>query len=357
MVRRMALYDSVAELSLEVDSYDLEQRQMAISPEFTRVTTLVRLHGAGEEGIGEDVTYTAADHPPPAELSLAGTHALDSFSELLARVELFTHEPEMAAYRDYRTWAFESAALDLALRQAGRSLAEAVGREPRPVTFVASKRLDDPPSAGQLLPWLELYPNLRFKLDPTSSWDEALIAELAATGAVDTLDLKGAYEGTTVDQPPDPLLYRRVAKSFPVAWLEDPAVTDETRPILEPHAARVTWDAPIHSVADIETLPWPPRAINIKPSRFGSIQRLFEAYDYCAERGLAPYGGGQFELGPGRGHIQYLASLFHPDAPNDVAPGGYNERDPQPGLPVSPLAPGAAATGFRWETATIAEGV
>jgi hypothetical protein len=69
------------------------------------------------------------------------------------------------------------------------------------------------------------------------------------------------------------------------------------------------------------------------------------------------YGGGQFELGPGRGHIQYLASLFHPDAPNDVAPGGYNEREPQAGLPVSPLGPAAAPTGFRWEAATIAEGV
>ena len=40
----------------------------------------------------------------------------------------------------------ESAALDLALRQAGRSLAEALGREPRPVTFVVSLRLGEPPS-------------------------------------------------------------------------------------------------------------------------------------------------------------------------------------------------------------------
>jgi hypothetical protein len=60
------------------------------------------------------------------------------------------------------------------------------------------------------------------------------------------------------------------------------------------------------------------------------------------------YGGGQFELGPGRGHIQYLASLFHPDTPNDVAPGGYNGADPPPGLPDSPLAPMEHDTGFRW---------
>ena len=178
----------------------------------------------------------------------------------------------MEASHDYRRWAFESAALDLALRQAGRSLAEAVGREPRPVTFVSSKRLADPQSADQLRPWLEMYPTLRFKLDPMSSWDDELVAELAATGAVDSVDLKGQYEGTVVDQPPDPALYRRVIEALPEAWIEDPAVTDETRPILEPHAERITWDAPIHSVEDIENAPWPPRTINIKPSRFGSVQ-------------------------------------------------------------------------------------
>jgi hypothetical protein len=345
----VSLYDAVRELSLEIDGYELERLELVVSPEFTRVTTVVHLHGAGEEGIGEDVTYSGEDHPPPADLPLAGSHSLDSFSELVDRLTLFVREPDMSAFLDYRRWAFESAALDLALRQAGRSLAEAVGREPRPVTFVSSKRLVDPQSADQLRPWLEMYPTLRFKLDPMSSWDDDLVADLAATGAVDSVDLKGQYEGTVVDQPPDPALYRRVIEALPEAWIEDPAVTDETRPILEPHAARITWDAPIHSVQDIENAPWPPRTINIKPSRFGSVRRLFDAYDYCAEKGIAPYGGGQWELGPGRGQIQYLASLFHPDTPNDVAPGGYNAREPVSGLPESPLEPRIASAGFRWE--------
>jgi hypothetical protein len=344
----VALYESVSDLPLEIEEYELERLELVVSPEFTRVTTVVHLRGGGQEGIGEDVTYTASDHPPPDDLPLAGSHRLDSFSELLDRLALFVEEPEMKASHDYRRWAFESAGLDLALRQAGRSLAEAVGREPRPLTFVSSKRLVDPQSADQLTPWLELYPTLRFKLDPMSSWDDELVAELAATGAIDSVDLKGQYEGTVVDQPPDPALYRRVIEGFPEAWIEDPNVTDETRPILEPQAARITWDAPIHSVQDIEDVPWPPRTINIKPSRFGSIRRLFEAYDFCDEQGILPYGGGQWELGPGRGQIQYLASLFHPDAANDVAPGGYNAREPQPGLPASPLDPALSPTGFRW---------
>ena len=344
----MALYDSVRELPLEVESYALDRLEHAISPEFTRVTTVVRLRGRGEEGVGEDVTYDAAAHPPRDDLPLTGSHTLDSYSERLEDVELFASAPSMPAFRDYRRWAFESAALDLALRQVGRPLASAVGREPRPVTFVVSMGLDDPPSTAKVRGWLEHYPGLKFKLDPRSSWTDELVQELAELGCVDSVDLKGQYEGTVVDQPADPDMYRRVIEGFPEAWIEDPAITDETQPILEAVADRITWDAIIHSVDDIEALPWKPRSINIKPSRFGPIERLFETYDYCEANGIAPYGGGQFELGPGRGQIQYLASLFHPDAPNDVAPKEFNLEEPRPGLPSPPLEPSLEPTGFRW---------
>jgi L-alanine-DL-glutamate epimerase-like enolase superfamily enzyme len=343
----LALYDALRELPLEVDSYALDRLEQDVSTEFTRVTTVVRLRGDGEEGVGEDVTYMGEEHPPPTGLPLVGRHTLDSFSGVLEGLELFTTGPSMSAARDYRRWAFESAALDLALRQAGRPLASAVEREPRPVTFVVSMGLGDPPSTQHVRAWLEHYPELRFKLDPRSSWTDEIFAELAELRCVDSVDLKGQYEGTPVDQPADPRLYRRVVEGFPEAWIEDPAVTGETRPILEPVADRITWDAVIHSVDDIEALPWSPRSINIKPSRFGSLERLFAAYDYCAEHGIAPYGGGQFELGPGRGQIQYLASLFHPDAANDVAPGAYN-LGPRSGLPTSPLDPTPESTGFRW---------
>ena len=42
---------------------------------------------------------------------------------------------------------------------------------------------------------------------------------------------------------------------------------------------------------------------------------------------MGAYGGGQYELGPGRGQIQYLAGVFHPDAPNDIAPAGYDDLE------------------------------
>ena len=340
----MPLYDAVRDLPLGIDEAATEVATLQISSEFTRKTTTVRLEGGGFDGRGEDVTYDADEHAPDhfPELEVAGEWTLGSFSQLLDGADLFpAGPPSQAAYRDYRRWAFESAALDLALRQSGQSLGEALQREYRPVRFVCSTR------ATSLDPWLALYPDLRFKLDPTPDWSDDFIASLVARDCVDTIDFKGQYRGTVVDNPPNPGLYARMAEAFPRAWIEDPALTPETEPVLMPHHDRITWDAPIHSWLDVEALDFPPNCLNSKPSRFGSVSRLFEFYDHCAERGIALYGGGQFELGVGRGQIQLLASLFHPAGPNDVAPGGYNAPEPKPGLETSPLDPQAEQIGFR----------
>jgi L-alanine-DL-glutamate epimerase-like enolase superfamily enzyme len=348
----MATFDSLASLSVEIEGYSLEGLEADVSSEFTRLSTVIHMQGGGQEGVGEDVTYDALDHvalqDAGAVLDLAGERTLGELCELIGGLDLFPAEPVRDVSRRYRRWAFESAALDLALRQAGRSLAEVVGRELRPLTFVVSLRLGEPATIEPVRSRLELYPTLRFKLDPTDDWTDELIAELVATGAVDSVDLKGLYVGTVVDAGADPELYRRVAEAFPEAWIEDPRLNEETEPVLQPHRDRITWDANIHSVADIEGLPFAPKMVNIKPSRLGGLQELCAAYDYCDENGIGAYGGGQFELGPGRGQIQYLASLFHPDTPNDVAPTGYNLPDPQPGLPSSPLEPQPSETGFRW---------
>ena len=349
----MGTYSLLAELPLRVESYSLEGLERDVSSDFTRLSTLIHLAGGGQTGTGEDVTYDQLDHVAFQDAGpthdLAGEHTIHGFSKVLEELNLWPDPPINEASHDYRRWAFESAALDLALRQAGRSLADVLGRELQPVNFVVSMRLGEPPSIEPLRSRLERYPDLRFKLDPTSSWDDALVDELVSTGAVDSVDLKGFYRGSPVDQDADPELYRRVAEAFPDAWIEDPALTAETDPLLEPHRDRITWDAPIHSVDDITALPFPPKMVNIKPSRFGSLERLCAAYDHCEENGIGAYGGGQFELGAGRAHIQYLASLFHPGTPNDVAPGGYNDPEPAPGLPTSPLTPPAAATGFRFD--------
>src|SRR3954468_6437570 len=318
----VSTYDAVKDLPLEIDGYDLEPLEQEVARGFTLRRTAVVLRGGGEEGRGEEVDYDPDAQQRfqarRAELPFAGRHTLDSFSLL------------QAGQTEYRRWAFESAALDLALRQAGRSLGEAIGREQRAVRFVVSTRIANVPG------WLDLYPGIRFKLDPDRDWTDEIVERLSGQGVVDTVDFKGIYRGD-FGWPPDPELYGRIAAAFPEAWIEDPALTRETSRALEQHRARVMWDAAIHEWSDVEALPFRPRCLNSKPSRFGSVRRLFDFYDGCEREGIALYGGGQFELGPGRGQIQLLASLFHPDAPNDVAPSGYNASEPVEGLAVSPL--------------------
>ena len=346
-------YALVADLPLQIESYSVAplSATMGVEGERVRRTTLVRLSGAGEEGIGEDATPVEEDQLAFQEaaptLPVAGDWTLDSFSSHLAALDLYPTPPAHDRLRSFRRWAFESAALDLALRQVGRSLADVLGREARPLTFVNSIHLPDPPSFEPIRERLELFPALRFKLDPTPGWDDRLIAEIAETGAVDTADLKSQYP-PPFGQPADPRLCEAVVRAFPNAWIEDPAITPETRPVLEPHMDRVTWDGILWSIADIERLEVRPRAINIKPVRFGTVQTLFGVYDYCAANEIAMYGGGFGELGVGRHQIQYLASLFHPDTPNDVAPSDYNLPKLEPTLATSPLTEVPARTGFRW---------
>jgi hypothetical protein len=331
----MRTFDRLRNLPLKIDGVRRGLLELQVSPELRRVTSVISLTGDGEEGLGEDVIYEPEAHegPRPFEQSEAwiDDHTLESFSALLDGIP------------DLQRWGYEAAALDLALRQAGLALHEVLEREPRPVRFVVSTR---PERIGS---YRALHPNLRFKLDPESRWDESLVEELVALEGVDVLDFKEAYTWRAPERTPGADLYRVLVDALPDALIEDPGLDDpEKAAILEPHRDRITWDAPIHSVADVDALRFPPRTLNSKPSRFGSLGGLFDFYDTCAERGIALYGGGQFELGPGRGQIQYLASLFHPDAPNDVAPGGYNEPEPPAELAGSPLPPAPDKTGFRW---------
>ncbi len=334
----MTLWDRLRDLELALDSFRTERRSVDVSTEFTRVTTTAVLGGGGHEGRGEDVTYNSEDHDWFPELDDLGAMTLGEFSASLDEVTLFPGEPRMAASADYRRWALESAALDLALRQNGVGLREAVEREERPVRFVVSTR-------GDAFAWLAAAPQLELKLDPENEWERSFMERLAETGRVRVLDLKAYYKDTPVDVVPDPQLYRNVVELFPDVVIEDAALEGECGEALQGQEKRLSFDAPIHSVADVQALGVEPGWMNIKPSRFGTVARLLECIEYCDTNAIRMYGGGQFELGVGRHQIQRLASVFYPDGPNDVAPGEYNTGDPRPGLPQSPL-PAPSGAGF-----------
>jgi hypothetical protein len=329
----MALWDSVAGLTVRVDGYSLQRRESATPGGWTRVTTSVVLHGDGATGEGEDVTYTADDHDHvPDELMLAGTWTLEDLSHRLDELELWQGDPDNHTGQDHRRWGFESAILDLALRQNELGLGEALGREERPVRFVVSTR-----AAPER--WLEVAPGLEFKLDAETDWNRELLRSLRELDRVRVVDLKAYYRGTVVDLAPDPKLYRAIVEELPDVIVEDPWLDDGLREALAGAEDRLSFDAPVHSLSDLDGLPLEPHWLNIKPSRFGTVRGLLETIGACEERGISMYGGGQYELGPGRPQIQRLASVFYPDGPNDVAPSVYNEGEPREGLPQSPLPP------------------
>lgn len=340
-MRAAGLPDALGELRVRVDGCALEPLQLE-TPGFTRLTTVVALAGAGHVGRGEDVSYVPAvqeAHRALAPFRLAGDDTLAGWSAALDGIDLFDAEPEEASARDYRRWAYESALLDLALRQHGTTLGALLGRTPRPVRFCVSSRLG--PEA-----WLPLDPALEFKLDAETAWDDERIAALAALDRVRVVDIKAHYgDAWGLDPDAAQAALERVAAGMPDAIIEDPPVTEAALATLAGRMDRVAFDAPVHAVADLERLPrtgW----MNIKPSRFGTVAELLGALAWCEERGVRLYGGGQFELGPGRRQIQELAALWYPDGPSDVAPGGYNAVEAVTGLPRSPLAGLGAAPGF-----------
>jgi hypothetical protein len=319
----MSLWDAVAGLEVRVDDYALQRLESKTPSGWTRVTTTVVVHGDDVTGEGEDVTYDPELHDSVADdLMFAGTWSLEDLSHHLEEFDVLAE--------GHRRWGFESALFDLALRQNGLGLGEAFGRAERPVRFVVSTRADP----GR---WLEFSPDLEFKLDAETDWDRPLLRRLRALDRVRVVDLKAYYRGTSVDLAPDPELYRAIVEELPDVIVEDAWLEDGLQEALAGAEDRLSFDAPVHSLADLDGLPLAPRWLNIKPSRFGTVRELLGTIEACEQRGIRMYGGGQYELGPGRPQIQRLASVFYPEGPNDVAPSAYNEGEPRAGLPQSPL--------------------
>jgi hypothetical protein len=347
-----SLWPRLAELPLVVEACEYDRLHAVAAYGFERTTTHVRLAGAGADGLGEDASVFHEDgttlHETRPVLQVEGEWTLAGFCEHLATLDLWAAPPEWDGLRRLRGWAFEAAALDLALRQAGRPLHDVLDLRPRPVRFVNSLGLGEVPSIEPLQRRLARSPGVRFKLDAEATWPAALVEAVAATGAVDTIDFKGQYGLEVKDAEALGALYDRVLAAFPDAYLEDPHDLPGIAERLGDHLDRVSYDAPIRSAEDIGATPLHARVVNVKPGRIGGLRQLFEVYARCERERRPMYGGGFGELGVGRGQIELLAALFHADAPNDVAPSAYNEDDPVGSLPASPLPPRPARSGFRW---------
>ena len=253
--RPMSLYDLVAALPLQIEGYTLEGLARTVSSGFERKSTVFALQGAGEEGRGEDVTYEARAHDAQQAagpvLELAGEWTFDSFSEHLGDARHCSRatrpsRPSTAATgagaSSRRRWTSRCA------RRARRCTSCSAARPSRSRSSSPRGWATPPTIDPGHAPARASTPRCASSSTRTPDWTEELIGELQETGAVDSIDFKGAYKGTVVDVETDPAFYQHIAEAFPDAWLEDPDLeTDEARNALAAHQDRITWDAPIHS--------------------------------------------------------------------------------------------------------------
>ena len=88
-------------------------------------------------------------------------------------------------------------------------------REPRPLRFVNSLGLGDPPSTDTIHRRIARYPDVHFKLDAAAAWTLAICEDLAATREVDVVDFKGQYGMEVEDEEALAAMYEHVIATFP----------------------------------------------------------------------------------------------------------------------------------------------
>jgi hypothetical protein len=274
-------------------------------------------------GRGESVAWTAAAHARFAPGAVpVGDWRLDAWT-------VAVH----AAFPDaYERAALEAAAIDLALRQHATNLQTLAGTAPRPVRYVVSfERVADPVARAAAEP-----AGVELKVDADPAWPDATWRALAATGRVAVLDFKGGGR---------PAEHERAHRAMPDALLEDPGADPWPATL----AGRVSLDIPITSVRALDALGTMPAAVNLKPARMGGVFEALACAARCAERGIAVYLGGMFEVGIGRRQLRALAAVLAPDGPNDIAPlvppPAASAAGPSSGDRSSRLAP-ATGPGF-----------
>jgi len=293
-------------IAIEEAGWQTAEVELPSYPGGKRPSATVTLTGGGERGCGESVAWTVAaqERFAVAAVPLGGWQLGEWADVVLQRF----HDP-------YERAALEAAAIDLALRQAGTSLLGLAGVAATPVRYVVSfDKTADPiarmAGAGE------------YKIDVDSEWPDATWAALGASGRVAVLDFKG--QGSA----------ERAHRAVPDALIEDPGDAPWSASL----ARRVSFDIPVTSTRALDGLPAVPAAVNLKPARMGGVLEALGCAARCAERGIAVYMGGMFEVGVGRRQLRALAAILSPEGPNDIAPLVPEERPAR--LAVDPARPG-----------------
>jgi hypothetical protein len=280
------LWSAVKDLPIAIESYSFE----ALVPSGPtgledHSTTQLRLQGRGEEGVGEQVGMADAQESLRAsDFPLTGDWAtLAGFLDHVEEIDMWPEPPEYELQRNWRRWTFESAALDLALRQSATSLPDVLGRTPQPVRFVNSFGLGDPPDIDKVAKRRAMHPTVGFKLDVAPSWTQEIMDRVAAVEGVATIDFKGQYGLEVKDEAALLAMYERTLATFNEVVFEDPHDHPAVLELLTPIADRVSYDAPITSVASIGATPVKVRIVRVDRQH----RHCTRAVEYLADEEIA----------------------------------------------------------------------
>lgn len=322
------LADLLAALPVCVQAVEVQRRAVVVDDYAggPRPSSVVLLSGLGQVGRGENVAFTEDEQARFAtrasSLLRAGAHADGAWR---GRVDTLVDQTAGG----YERAALEAALLDLALRQAGTTLAVLAGPRERsmrvvvsfaarrdPAAYVRELRAAGRARAPQAVKTdvmtgpvrgAPAAPQVELKIDVDPHWDAAAATALAAEPGVAVLDFKGRG-----DAPLAALL----SPLFPGALFEDPP-----EGTTHPRRAR---DATLPDTAAVATALSRGEAVNLKAPRMGGPLEVLHALALVPQAGpdsvCVAYLGGMFEVDVGRTQARQLAALFCPDGPNDLAP-------------------------------------
>ena len=226
------LYDALRDLPLEIERVETETLAHAISPEFTRKTTVVHLIGGGAEGIGEDVTYDRAR--ARATASAARPRGRRGRSRRSRRASTRSTSSRRRA-RPARVPRLPALGVRVGGARPRAAAGRPVARRARSAASRGRVRFAASPRTTRSTRWLALYPGAPLQARPDAGVDGR--ARRRARGPRQRRRRRPEGRSTAAR----PSTTRRTPSStgawpraFPDAWIEDPALTPETDEVLAP---------------------------------------------------------------------------------------------------------------------------
>ncbi len=338
------LANALSELPVRVARLEVTYAAVSLPdyPGGPRPSSVLRLTGAGQVGLGENVAFSPLEHEQFAGYASAWLASVDRNAVLrvgsaLGREGTF-----------YERAALEAALIDLALRQAGLSLNDLTGKREARLRFVVSfAASQDPLRVAQRVRDEGFEGDLKVDVDP--SWDAETLRAVAREPGIAIFDFKGKG---VLDSA------RQLAELSQGSLLEDPPQGFEER-ATPAQLARVSRDASLVDRVAVARAVSRGESANLKAPRMGGPLELLRALDSVfEERGRAGrhrpetnllasvYLGGMFEVGVGRSQARQLAALYCADGPNDLAPNIAREHGPSARRANSPVSVRLDEVGF-----------